>query len=166
MYNIPYFKASGDEDVIAFMHTHPFILLCGTDAGGKPVATHIPVLVEERDSKIFLLGHTMRKQQHTNAFDIHPDVLAVFHGPHTYVSAGWYENKQTAGTWNYQAVHAKGVLSFKDDKALFDLLVKLTEQFENNHHSPALVQQMDEAYVTSMMKAIVALEIEVTSFTP
>jgi transcriptional regulator len=162
MYNVPHFKASDQKEIIDFMHAHPFIVLCGCDAAGKPVATHVPCLIEERDDKVFLRAHVMRKQQHTKAFAENPNVLAIFHGAHTYVSASWYENKQTAGTWNYQAVHAKGILKFSDEQALRDLLMNLTERFENDPHSPSLVQNMDESYVTNMIKAIIAFEIEVT----
>ncbi len=163
MYNVPYFKAKDNEEVMAFMHQHPFIILCGIDINNQPVATHIPVLVEERDDKVFLLAHVMRKQEHTKAFENNSSVLAIFSGAHTYVSASWYSNPQSAATWNYQAVHAKGTLHFLDDAGLHQLLTKLTEKFENNPHSPSLVQHMDEAYVKSMMKAIVAFEIEITS---
>ncbi len=163
MYNVPHFKTTDHEEVIAFMKQHPFIVLCGTDAAGKPVATHIPALIEERDGKLFLLAHIMRKQEHTKAFESNPDVLAIFQGAHTYVSASLYENKQVASTWNYQAVHAKGILKFLDEKGLHNLLVRLTDHFENNPHSPASVNNMEESYVSNMMKAIVAFEIEVTS---
>jgi len=163
MYNVPYFKAAEQKQVIAFMKHHPFIILCGVDEHNKPVATHVPVLIEERNEKIFLQAHVMKKQEHTNAFQHNRQVLAIFYGPHTYVSASWYENKQTASTWNYQAVHAGGILKFMDEEKLHEVLTKLTEQFEANPHSPALVQQMDENYVEKMMQAIVAFEIEITS---
>ncbi len=144
------------------MHAHPFITLTGVDEENKPVATHVPALVEERDGEIFLLAHIMRKQLHTKAFEQNPNVLAIFSGAHTYVSASWYENQRSAGTWNYQAVHAKGVLKFTAEESLHNLLVKLTEKFENDPNSAALVQKMDKSYVSDMMKAIVAFEIEVT----
>jgi len=163
MYDIPYFKASDQKEVIAFMHDHPFIILCGADKNGQPVATHIPVLFKEKEDKLFLLAHTMKKQGHTNAFSENQRVLAIFYGPHTYVSASWYENKQTASTWNYQAVHAKGILRFLDEESLLKILTGLTEKFENNLHSPALVQKMDEEYVKKMMQAIIAFEIEIIS---
>jgi transcriptional regulator len=162
MYNISYFKASDHKEVTDFMRQHPFVTLCGADADGKPVATHIPVLLEERDDKLFLLAHVMRKQDHAKAFEANPNVLAIFYGAHTYVSASWYENKQTASTWNYQAVHAKGVLKFLGNDALHNILTRLTATFEQNPDSPSLVHKMDEAYVSNMMKAIVAFEIEVT----
>jgi len=90
-------------------------------------------------------------------------VLAIFYGPHTYVSASWYDHQQVASTWNYQAVHVSGSLRFLDDGGLLNVITRLTEKFENNPHSPALVQRMEEAYVKKMMEAIVAFEIEVKS---
>jgi transcriptional regulator len=162
MYNIPYFKTAENADITAFMKAFPFITLCGTDAEGKPVATHVPVLIEEREGTLFLQAHVMRGQEHTTAFEKNPSILAIFHGAHSYVSASWYETKNVASTWNYQAVHAKGILRFLDDAGLYQLLIKLTDHFENNPHSPALVTDMNEGYVRSMMKAITAFEIEVT----
>lgn len=163
MYNVPHFKTSDQQEVIAFMHDHPFVILCGADNSGQPIATHVPVLFEERDDKLFLRAHVMKKQEHTNAFHQNQKVLAIFYGPHTYISASWYENKKTASTWNYQAVHAKGILRFLEDDELHQLLTSLTEKFENNPHSPALVQKMDEDYVRKMMQAIIAFEIEIVS---
>ena len=43
MYDISYFKANDNEDVLAFMKAHPFVVLCGVGPDGKPVATHVPV---------------------------------------------------------------------------------------------------------------------------
>jgi transcriptional regulator len=163
MYNVPHFKAANEKEVIAFMHHHPFIILCGVDENNRPVATHVPVLIEERGEKLFLLAHVMRKQEHSNAFASNQNVLAIFYGPHTYVSASWYEHKQSASTWNYQAVHASGTLKFMGEEKLHEVLARLTEKFENNPHSPALVQKMDKAYVDKMMQAITAFEIEVVS---
>ena len=163
MYNRPYFKANDHSEVLAFMQAHPFIMLCGCDAENNPVATHVPVLIEKREDKIFLKAHIMRKQKHTAAFEQNKNVLAIFSGAHTYISASWYQQKNIAGTWNYQAVHAAGILHFKDENFLHDVLVQLTEKFENNPHSPSLVSKMDEAYVSSNMKAIIAFEIEITS---
>ncbi len=162
MYNLPHFKASNEKAVIDFMHNNPFIILCGADKSGNPAATHVPVLFEERDDKLFLLAHVMKKQSHTETFKENPNVLAIFYGAHTYVSASWYENKTTPSTWNYQAVHAHGILRFLDEEGLYNLLIKLTEKFENNPHSPSLVQKMDKDYIENLMQAIIAFEIEIT----
>ncbi len=163
MYNLPHFKANNQKEVIDFMHAHPFITLCGCDENNKPVVTHVPVLMEERDEKIFLRAHIMRNQKHTKAFEQNKNVLAIFSGAHTYVSASWYSQQNIGSTWNYQAVHAHGILNFKDESFLHNLLTQLTEKFENNPHSPSLVQKLDKDYVNNMMKAIAGFEIEITS---
>jgi transcriptional regulator len=162
MYDIPYFKASHPEEILAYMKAHPFALICGADLEGKPVATQIPFLFEQREDKLFLHGHFMKKQDHTNAFFQNPNVLVVFSGAHTYVSASWYENKQIASTWNYQSVQIAGRIQFQDTAFLHSLLTRLTETFEAPG-SPSLVQEMDPAYVQQMMQAIVAFEVEVFS---
>ena len=162
MYDTPYFKAGSREEVIAFMKANPFIVLCGSGETGRPVATHIPVLISENGDKIVLTGHLMRKQDHTSAFTHNQQVLAIFQGPHSYVSAGWYTHPETASTCNYQAVHAGGILQFLDAAELYQLLVKLTEKFENDPDSPALVQKMDPDYVEKLMKAIIGFEIVIT----
>ena len=162
MYDIPYFKAGHSDDVMAFMQAHPFALICGSDINAKPVATQVPLLFVQREEKLFLQGHFMKKQDHTNAFIQNPNALVIFSGAHTYVSASWYENKQIASTWNYQAVHAAGTIRFQNEEFLYRLLTKLTETFERPD-SPSLVQKMDPEYVSQMMVAIIAFEIEVNS---
>jgi transcriptional regulator len=163
MYNVPHFKAADPEEIKAFMISHPFIVLCGCKPDGSPVATHIPVLFEEREDKLYLLAHVMKKQAHTEAFKENDRVLAIFYGPNTYVSASWYSNPKIASTWNYQAVHAAGILRFLDERGLLHVLTRLTERFENNPHSPSLVKHLDEDYLKKMMQAIIAFEIEITS---
>jgi transcriptional regulator len=162
MYDIPYFKAAHPDEVLAYMRAHPFALICGVDEKNKPVATQVPFLFEERGDKLFLLGHFMKKQDHTNAFLKNPNVLVVFSGPHTYVSASWYENKKIASTWNYQSVQVEGKICFQDTEFLLRLLTRLTETFESPG-SPSLVQNMDPDYVRQMMQAIVGFEVEVLS---
>jgi transcriptional regulator len=163
MYNLPYFKEKNPEVIKQFMQQNPFVILCGCDANNKPVATQVPLLIIEKDGKLFFHGHVQRKTDHQLAFEQNNNVLAIFTGPHTYVSASWYSNPQTASTWNYMAVHAKGVLKFLDDNSLLDILSKTTAHFENDIHSPSLVEKLPKDDVQKMMKAIIAFEIEVTN---
>ncbi len=162
MYNIPYFKSNNHEGVLAFMKAHPFIVLCGVDNDGKPIATHLPVLIVAKNDRLFLQAHAMRKQNHTIAFESNSNVLAIFHGAHNYISAKLYNEQNTASTWNYSAVHASGKIQFLEEEDLYQLLINLTNHFEGNPHSRAAVQAMDDGYVRNHMKAIIAFEIEVT----
>jgi transcriptional regulator len=162
MYNLPWFKEKDHQRVLEFMKQHPFAMLIGCD-GNRPAATQIPLLFEERDDKLFFLGHIMRKQDHHLAFANNPNVLAVFTGPHTYVSASWYDNPHQASTWNYMSVHARGQIRFLDEKGLEMVLKKLTLKYEReNHQSPTVYDNLPEEYRTRLMQAIIAFEIEVT----
>jgi transcriptional regulator len=163
MYNLSHFKEPDHKVVIEFMKQHPFAMLIGY-ADGRSVATQIPLLFEERDGKMILLGHMMKKQDHHLAFEKNPDVLVVFTGPHTYVSATWYHNPHQASTWNYVSVHARGSIAFLDEEGLKDALRKLSMHYENNNpHSTTVFDNLPHDYTNSLIKAIVAFEIEVTS---
>ena len=162
MYNLPEFKAKNQEEVLRFMHENPFVILTGCDKDHKPVATHIPVLLKEREGRLFLQGHFMRQTNHHKAFVHNPNALAVFTGAHTYISASWYKDQKQASTWNYMTVHAKGLLEFKDEEFLLQVLKETTDHFENNGDSPAAMKNMPPDYVNRLAKAIVAFEIEVT----
>ncbi len=161
MYNLPYFKEKDQQVVLDFIHQHPFAFIAGCSEDGKPVATQIPVFIDERDEKLFLSGHMMRNTDHHKAFEHNPNVLAVFTGAHTYVSASWYEDKKQGSTWNYMSVHAKGVLKFLDEQALLDVLKRTTNHFENNPYSGANFEDLSAEYVNRMAKAIIAFEVEI-----
>ena len=161
MYDVSYFKAKNEEDVVAFMKDNPFVTICSFGKDGFPVATQVPIIIEERNGKLFFLAHTMRKQEHTNAFEENSKVLVVFLGSNAYISAKNYENQATASTWNYKSVHCKGILKIVEEEKLVEILTKLTHRFEKDVNSPALVEKMDPAYVNQHIKAIVGFEIEV-----
>lgn len=161
MYNLPYYKEKDAALVLEFVKAHPFATLCGCDKENKPVATQIPVFIDERDGKLFLSGHMMKNTDHHKAFVGNSHVLAIFSGAHTYVSASWYTNKQQGSTWNYRSVHAKGIVSFLDQQALLDILKRTTAHFENNPYSGANFEDLPREYIDKMSAAIVAFEIEV-----
>ena len=159
MYSLPYFKESDSANVLQFMRNNPFVVLCGTDKNGLPVATQVPVFVDERDGKIILSGHMMKNTDHQLAFAEQPDALAVFNGAHCYVSASWYSEPKTASTWNYMSVHARGKMAFLDEAALLAVLKRTTDHFENNPDSAAGFDQLPMEYVLKLSKAIVAFDI-------
>lgn len=164
MYNLPYFKEKDAKAVMDFIHQNPFAFIAGCDENNGPVATQIPVFIEERDGKLFLTGHMMRNTDHHKAFTKNSAVLCVFTGPHTYVSATWYSNPHQASTWNYMSVHVKGELSFLDEQGLIDVLQKTSLHFEdNNAASSTVYNNLPDGYRNPLLKAIVAFEVEVKS---
>lgn len=163
MYNLAQFKEHDQQLVVHFMKEHPFAVLIG-NSNGRAVATQVPLMIEEREGKLFLLGHLTRKQDHQLVFEENDEALVIFTGAHAYVSATWYENPQNVSTWNYRSVHARGKLVFLDDERLADALQKLSLQYEkNNTQSSTVYNNLPAEDTAKMLKAIVGFEIEVTS---
>ena len=164
MYNLPYFKEEDGEVVLEFMRKHPFVFLTGVNEENKPVATQVPVFIDEKDGKLFLTGHIMKNTDHHKAFEQNPNVLAVFTSPHTYVSGTWYDDPHQASTWNYISVHAKGAIRFGDHDDLVAILKRLTLYYENNNTaSTTIFDNLSSKYKEPLMKAIIAFEVEITS---
>lgn len=87
-------------------------------------------------------------------------VLAIFSGPHAYISPTWNESEDVVPTWNYVAVHAYGVVSVPYDKEeLREILVRSVEFFESSYQSPWVMPDSD--YMDSMLQAIVGFRIEI-----
>jgi transcriptional regulator len=159
MYDISYFKANNHQEVLDFMQANPFVTICGVDAHGLPIATHIPVLIKIENEIISISGHMMRKQDHSNAFEINKNALVIFSAPSAFVSANWYTTKNMGSTWNYQTVHARGRLEIKDEAHLRKLLTDLTLHFEKDENAPTQVKNLSEEYMQQNMKAIYSFEI-------
>jgi transcriptional regulator len=144
------------------MQQHPFAMLIG-NAGKQPVATQVPLLIEQSAGPLYLKGHIMRHTDHHKALEQNGNVLCVFTGAHSYVSASWYQDPQVGSTWNYMSVQARGILRFVDEASLIEILRHTTAHFENNPHSPSLFHHLPDAYIQRLVKAIAGFEIEVTA---
>ena len=129
MYKIPHFTEKDVQEVVNFMRAYSFAMVTGI---GKnyPVATQLPLEIEDIDGKIFLKGHLMKKTDHHLAFEKNDNVLVLFTGPHCYVSAAWYNNPQSASTWNYMTVHVRGKISFTDEDGTYEALKAVTNKYE------------------------------------
>lgn len=167
MYKMPEFTEKDTQTVIEFMHHHPFVMLTGCH-NNIPVATQVPVLMEEQeDGTIVLRGHIMRKTDHHLAFEQNSNVLVLFNGPHCYVSASWYSERGIGSTWNYMTVHARGKMQFMDSEHTLQLITDLTHKYEDTRANPELVEHMRrEEYVLPMVKAIVSFEIKLEDIYP
>ncbi|HKG07192.1 MAG TPA: FMN-binding negative transcriptional regulator [Pedobacter sp.] len=161
MYTFSYFQTDQQDSILRFMHNNSFITLIGYD-GEFPVATQVPVKIAIEGDEIKLTGHIMVKTDHYEAFEKNPKTLAVFTGPHTYVSASVYETPAAASTWNYMAVQAKGDIRLLTAEETYDVVKDLTNHYENPETSPAAFHKMDDAYIQKLLKAIRGFEIVVT----
>ena len=164
MYDLPWYREHDERTISAFIEHHPFAFMSGCDARNRPVATQVPLFIEERDGRRILSGHIMKNTDHHKAFLKNDHVLAVFTGPHTYVSATWYSDPRVASTWNYMSVHARGKIRFLDCEGLEAILRKSSMHFENDDaHSPTVFDNLPDSFKQKTMKAIVGFEIEVNA---
>lgn len=161
MYILPHFTEENASLVFEFMQKHPFVNIVGYD-GDYPVATHVPVDITKQEGKIILTGHVMKNTSHHKAFEKNENVLVIFNGPHCYVSAGWYEKKDVASTWNYIDVQARGKIKFYDTERTKEIIHNLTDQYESPG-SEAAFDKLPNEYVERLVKAIIGFTIEVSS---
>ncbi|RYD54729.1 MAG: FMN-binding negative transcriptional regulator [Sphingobacteriales bacterium] len=165
MYKVPHFTETEQQEVIDFIKANPFATLIGND-GFTSVATQLPLIIHEKEGELYLQGHMMRKTDHCIAFEKNPNVLVMFTGPHCYVSASWYNERNTAGTWNYITVHARGTMQLMTDAETIKLLTDLTHKYEDSQTNPELVENMSDKYLHTHVKAIAGFEIKLTDLYP
>ncbi|MEJ5993549.1 FMN-binding negative transcriptional regulator [Pedobacter sp. Du54] len=164
MYKNPQFEEKDTDKLVAFMQAHSFITLIGYD-GDYPVATQVPVKIENREDKIVLIGHVMKKTDHHQACAKNENVLALFTGAHAYISASVYRDPAVASTWNYSAVQAKGKIKLLNEAETREVIKELTNSYENPETSKAAFHHMSEDYIEKNLKAISGFEISVESMT-
>lgn len=154
-----------------FTETRPGILLAHIDrydfgtlvTGGSAglIAIQIPFLAERRGETIVLHGHLARPNPQVAALG-DGEALAIFAGPHAYISPGWYEAGPAVPTWNYATVHAAGAArAIEDREWLRDLLRRLSQRHEAREAKPWRMDELPEAYINSMLNGIVGVEIAV-----
>ncbi len=159
MYIPRHFSQDDPAILLEVMQRHNFATLVSTHDGG-PFATHLPVLARLDDGVIRIAGHFARANPHWKALETDPHALAIFHGPHTYISPTLYQSKNRVPTWNYIAVHATGCVTVDHTAdAKIGMLSNLIA-----HHEPAYQDQfdgIDSSLRDGLLNAIVAFELVV-----
>jgi transcriptional regulator len=147
-----------------FIRQHAFATLVSSD-NERPLATHVLLDLQEKTAASWVLaGHMAKANPQWRTFQSHRELLAIFSGPHAYVSAGWYSIK-SAPTWNYINVHAYGVPRIIEDHAeLYGLLKRLVDNQEqySRDKSRYTIESLPKDILESMMDGIVGFEIAVT----
>jgi transcriptional regulator len=136
-------------DARALIDSHPFATLM-TAAAGTPHVTHLPLFVEN-DA---LVGHMARANPHWQHFGA-GDTVAVFHGPHAFISRGWYADAaNNVPTWNFATAHVTGRPELLDAAATRAAVEKLEARYE----SPSL-PRIVEAKMGGLIGGIVGFRL-------
>jgi len=159
MFVPPLYKA---EDPAGIVDAYPFALLV-TGQGGDIHATATPIFFERDDEQEFLVGHMARRNAHAQSLAVGQSALAVFWGPHAYISSRWYAAKPEVPTWNYVQAQARGVLEPIDDPAEQLAILKRTAQvLERRGEPPWTLDQAPEGRVEFLLPMIRSFRIRVT----
>lgn len=155
------------EVMHALMRARPLATLVTVTSTG-PCANHVPMLLASAPEPLGTLrGHVARANPVWKDLSDNGEVLAIFHGPETYISPAWYATKAETGrvvpTWNYVAVHAYGRSRAIDDPAWLRSLVEaLTNENEAALPSPWRVSDAPADYLERQLAAIVGIEVTIT----
>ena len=163
MYTPSSFKEEDPKILFDLIEKNNFGILF-TQHQESPEATHLPFLVDRNRGKHgVLIAHFARANKHWQKINESQDVLAVFQGPHTYISPSWYVNRAEVPTWNYATVHVYGKpIIIQDPEALQGMVTRLTHYHENEIDSNWSIDEVNKKDFATDLKAIVGIEIEIT----
>jgi len=161
MYVPDHFREARPEVLHEAIRRIGFATLVTHDAQGGLDANHMPMLLESG----VLRGHVARANTVWKAGD--GEALAIFLGPHAYVSPNWYPSKAETGkavpTWNYITVHAKGRIRWLQDAAwLRAHVTRLSDTHEATRADPWSIGDAPDSYIETMLRGIVGFELTVT----
>ena len=167
MYTPKHFEEPRTEIMHELMRARPLATLVTLTSNGLD-ANHIPLhLINTPAPFGTLRGHVARANPLWRDFAKDVEVLAIFHGPDSYITPSWYAAKQETGkvvpTWNYAVVHAYGTLRVIDDASWVRAqLEALTDHNETNFSKPWSVSDAPHEYTEKLIEAIVGFEIVIT----
>ena len=167
MYIPKHFEEPRIDVMHELMRARPLATLVTLSSGGL-AANHIPLHLSDAPAPFGTLrGHVARANPLWRDFAKDVEVLAIFHGPDSYITPSWYATKQETGkvvpTWNYAVIHAYGTLRVIDDAAWVRAqLEALTAHQEAGFARPWAVSDAPRDYTDKLLAAIVGLEIVIT----
>lgn len=136
MYIPPHFAETDVPRLHQFIECNSFgVLVSSLD--GFPFATHLPFLLERDSNRLgTIVGHMARSNPQWNNLN-EQSALAIFSGPHAYISPTWYEALNVVPTWNYIAVHAYGkVQLINEADPLREIVARTVEYYERSMPTP------------------------------
>ena len=162
-----YTPVSFVENDLSILHScieeNSFATLVTTDAEG-PVVSHLPLLLDRKAGPNgTLIGHMAKANPQWREI-ANGDALAIFHGPHAYVSPGWLKERNVVPTWNYVAVHITGKVQLVEEPPeLLDIVRRYVNHYESAMSEPWELDSAEPEFIDKLLDAIVGFTIEITS---
>lgn len=170
MYVPTHFSETRIDVLHDLVRAHPFGALVVLASHGLD-ANHIPFEMDPEPAPFGTLrGHVARANPVWRDFSPQTDALALFEGPHAYISPAWYPTKNEHGkvvpTWNYAVVHARGPLRVIEDRDWLRRFVEqLTNRYEAARSDPWKVTDAPPPFIETLIESIVGIEIPIAQLT-
>lgn len=159
MYTPDRYKNTDGPELLDFIRKNLFGTLVLND-GKKPVATHIPMMLHEENGHTFLIGHISKENEQGKLFHDAPQALAIFQGPHTYISSSWYA-QDNVSTWNYIAVHVYGMIKLMTELELTEHLILLTNNMEAHSSHPKYFESINPRVIRDNITGVTGFKMKV-----
>lgn len=157
MYIPSHFKITDETMAYEIIKEHSFATLF-SQHNGMPFATHLPLLLNKENT--YLYGHFARPNPQWKDIK-NQTVLAVFHGPHCYISPSWYETNKAVPTWNYVTVHVYGEIEFLEvENELMSSLHDLVLKYEAPY-SPYKLEDVDAEFLAGMNTGVQGFKMKI-----
>ena len=154
------FEEKDKEKIYSFIKENSFGILISVK-DGLPAGTHIPMLLEKDEAgNDILMGHISKGNEQKYALTDGAKVLAIFAGPHAYVSPRWY-TQMNVPTWNYISVHVYGTIRIVEGEALKAALSRLVDNYEQSLPRPVTLEEIPEKPFQENFRGIVGFEIKI-----
>lgn len=161
MYVPASFAISDEKTLESFIERYDFATLISVSSAGL-VASHIPILLRRSAGRPVLVGHVARANSQWQQFDGKAEALAIFHGPHAYVSPTWYATSPAVPTWNYATVHVYGKARAREEGEFTATALRdLVGRHEGSRAKPWRAEDLAGHLFEKLAKAIVAFEMPV-----
>ncbi len=146
------------ETIRAFIRENSFAILVSMK-DGLPVGTHIPLLLEkDKAGRDILMGHISKGNEQKYTLTNDAKVLAIFPGPHAYISPRWY-SQMNVPTWNYISVHVYGPITIVEGEELRAALSRLMNNYEQHMSRPVRMEEIPEKEFNADFRGIVGFQI-------
>ncbi|MBT8209900.1 MAG: FMN-binding negative transcriptional regulator [Eudoraea sp.] len=159
MYIPLHYRNEDLEEVAGFLRSNAFAILV-SQVDGRPWATHLPLELEtDVSGKQVLTGHMAKANPQWRHFNENETVLAIFNGPHAYISSSWYQEEEVP-TWNYIAVHIYGKLRILTEEEVMASLHRLVDKYEKGSKHPISLDKLSPKTLRQV-KGVVGFQIVV-----
>jgi transcriptional regulator len=156
----PHYVVTDEQVVRALIAENPWSTLV-SHHGGSLVASHYPVLLDERDDHLAIVTHVGRPDEELHGFG-GGEMLLIVAGAHGYISPSWYTNPETrVPTWNFSVAHCYGIPEVLDADENLRVLTRLVDHFEQHVDSPVM---LDQEIGARMATGTVGIRLPITRF--